>query len=51
MSNVKFYNNRYRRFKCDFKDFIIDKGRSNYLMERKNISLSVSKGYNLFYNY
>ena len=46
MSNVKFYNNKYRRFKYNFKDFIIDKKKSNYPMKRENINLSVLKGYN-----
>ena len=51
MSNIKFYNDRYWRFKYDFKDFIIDKKRSNHSIEKENISLSVLKGYNLFCSY
>ncbi len=50
MSNIKFYNDRYRRFKYDFKDFIVNKKRSNYLI-KKNISLSVPKRYSLFHSY
>ncbi len=30
---------------------MIDERISNYLIERKDINLSVPKGYNLFYNY
>ncbi len=49
--NIKFYNDKYRRFKYNFKDFIIDEERFNYLIEKEDISLSVLKGYNLLCSY
>ena len=51
MLNVKFYNDGYRRFRCDFKDFIVDEGRFNYPMKRRGIGLSVPKGYSFFCSY
>ncbi len=51
MSNIKFHSNGYRRFKYDFKDSIVNEGRSNYPIEKKGIGLSVSKGYSLLRNY
>jgi len=51
MLNVKFYSDKYRWFRYDFKDSIVDERRFNYPMEKKGISLSVPKGYSLFYSY
>ncbi len=51
MLDIKFYSNKYRRFRYNLKDFIIDERRPNYPIERKNIGLSVLKGYSLLYNY
>ncbi len=51
MLNVKFYNDRYRRFKCNLKDFIIDKRRSNHPIKKEDINLSVPKEYSFLYNY
>ena len=50
-SNVKFYSDRYWRFRYDFKDFIVDEKRFNYPIERKGINLSVLKRYSLFCSY
>ncbi len=50
-SNIKFYNNRYQRFKYNLKDSIVDKRRLNHPIKKEVINLSVLKGYNLFYNY
>ncbi len=51
MSNIKFHNDRYWQFKYDLKDFIINERRLNHPIKEKNISLSVSKGYNLLRNH
>ncbi len=50
-SNVKFHNDRYRQFKYNLKDFIIDKRRPNYPIEKEGISLSVLKEYSLLRSY
>ncbi len=49
--NVKFYNDKYRRFKYNFKDFIINERKPNYPIKKENINLSVLKEYSFFYNY
>ncbi len=51
MLDVKFHSDRYRQFKYDFKDFIVNEKKLNYPMKRENIGLSVLKRYSLFYNY
>ncbi len=51
MLNIKFYNDRYRRFKNNFKDFIIDEKKFNHPIKRRNISLSILKKYSFFYSY
>ncbi len=51
MSNIKFYNDKYRRFKYNLKDSIVNKRRSNHPIKRKNINLSILKRYSLLYNY
>jgi len=51
VSNVKFHSNRYWQSRYNFRDFMVDKRRFNYPIEKKDMSLSVSKRYNLFRNY
>ncbi len=51
MSNVKFHNDRYRRFRYDFKDSIVDETKLNHPIEKESISLFVLKGYNLLCSY
>ncbi len=49
--NIKFYNNKYRRFKYDLKDSIINERRPNHPIKKRSIGLSVLKGYSLFRNH
>ncbi len=51
MSDVKFHNDKYRQFKYNFKDSIVNKRRFNHPIERESIGLSISKEYNLFCNH
>ncbi len=51
MLNVKFYSDRYRRLRYNLKDFMVDERRSNYLMKKGGIGLSVPKGYSLLCNH
>ncbi len=51
MSNIKFFNNKYQRFKYNLKDSIVNKRKPNYPIKKENIGLSVPKRYSFFYSY
>ncbi len=40
MSNIKFYNDKYRQFKYNLRNFIVNKKRPNHSIKRENISLT-----------
>ncbi len=51
MLNVKFYSDRYRQFRYDLRDSIVDKRRFNHPIKKENIDLFIPKRYSLFRSY